>query len=200
MTRSKAKAFKAKAPRMPGEVNRVLGERIRKKRQERGLSLSQLAERTELTASFLSQVERDLAEPSITSLRKIADALNVPIFYFLMDPHDHSPVVRRSERKVLNFPRSHLTFELLSPDLNRQMEVIMARLDPGTSTSEKPLPHPGEECVVVLEGKMVITIGDEEYVLEQGDSIYYFSGIPHKITSIGQKPLVFISAITPPAF
>lgn len=178
----------------------MLGERIRKKRQERGLSLSQLALRTDLTASFLSQVERDLAEPSITSLRKIADALNVPIFYFLMDPRDHSPVVRRSERKVLNFPRSHLTFELLSPDLNRQMEVIMARLDPGTSTSEMPLPHPGEECVVVLEGKMVITIGEEEYELEQGDSIYYFSGIPHKITSVGQKALVFVSAITPPAF
>jgi len=178
----------------------LLGKKIREKRREQGKILSELAALTGLTASFLSQVERDVAEPSITSLRKIAEALDVPIFYFLLDSDGYSPVVRKDSRKTLKFPRSHLAFELLSPDLNRQMEVMMATLKPGTSTCEEPLAHPGEECTVVLQGAMDIQVGDERYHLEEGDSIYYYCAIPHKITSVGNKDLVFISAITPPEF
>ena len=72
-----------------------LGHRLRTRRQELGLSLRELAERVGLTASFLSQIERDLASPSIESLRKISDALEVPIFHFLIEPEVRSPVVRR---------------------------------------------------------------------------------------------------------
>lgn len=178
----------------------MLGEKIRAKRIAKNYSLKDLADKTDLTPSFLSQVERGLAEPSITSLRKLAEALEVPIFYFLLNAEEHSPVVRRGERRVLNFPQSHLTFELLSPDLNRKIEMMMARLEPGASSCEVPLSHPGEECIVVLEGAMEIQIGEDVYHLDEGDSIYYFSAIPHKLTSVGEKDLVFISAITPPAF
>ncbi|WP_227764866.1 helix-turn-helix domain-containing protein [Zhaonella formicivorans] len=178
----------------------MLGEKIRRKRIEKNMSLKELAEKIELTASFLSQVERELAEPSITSLRKIAEALDVPIFYFLLDDEDHSPVVRKSQRKVLRFPQSHLTYELLSPDLNRQMEVLIARLDPGASSGDEASSHPGEECILVLEGKMEIKVGEETYYLEEGDSIYYFASIPHSLRNCGDGQLVFLSAITPPQF
>lgn len=178
----------------------MLGEKIRKKRMEKNMSLKELAEKIDLTASFLSQVERELAEPSITSLRKIADALEVPIFYFLLDDEEHSPVVRKNERKVLRFPQSHLTYELLSPDLNRQMEVLIGRLEPGAISSDEPSTHPGEECILILEGKMEITVGEESYSLEEGDSIYYFASIPHTLRNIGEKQLVFLSVITPPRF
>ncbi len=141
-----------------------------------------------------------MAEPSITSLRKIAEALEVPLFYFLLDPESYSPVVKKGDRRTLRFPKSHLSFELLSPDLNRQMEVTMATLEPGTRTCEEPLAHPGEECVVVLRGAMDIDIGDESYHLEEGDSIYYYGAVPHRITSVGRESLVFLSATTPPAF
>ncbi len=178
----------------------MLGERIRAKRKERGKSLSELSLLTGLTASFLSQVERDVTEPSITSLRKIAKALDVPIFYFLLDTEEYSPVVRRKNRKILRFPQSHLTFELLTPDLSRQMEMMIATLEPGTSTCDEPLTHPGEECTLVLQGEMEIQIGEETYHLKEGDSIYYYCAIPHRIISVGKKDLVFVSAITPPSF
>lgn len=178
----------------------MLGERIRKNRLEKAMNLKELAEKTDLTASFLSQVERGLAEPSITSLRKIAEALEVPIFYFLLDNEVKSPVVRKDERKILKFPESHLVFELLSPDLNRQMEVMLTKLEVGGSSCDKPLSHPGEEFIFILQGKMEMTIGEETYILEEGDSIYYFAIIPHKSTSIGDKELIYISAITPPRF
>ncbi len=179
----------------------MIGERIRAKRGQRKLSLRQLAEVTGFTPSFLSQVERNLAMPSIMSLRKLAEALEVPIFYFLIDDGDEQKVVRRAERKVLNFPESHLTFELLSPGLNHKMEVITARLEPAAATCTRKLSHPGEECTLVVEGTMQIEVDDDVYVLEEGDSIYYFCSLPHRIVNISpDKDLVFVSAITPPNF
>ena len=180
--------------------NLRLGQRIRKKRQSKGMSLNDVAEEIQKTSSYLSQVERGLAEPSITALREIARALEVPIFYFLIEEQNHNAVVRKNERRILNFPGSHLTFELLSPDLNREMEVIEATLEPGAETSEEPLNHLGEECTIVIQGEMYIKIGEQEYELEKGDSIYYKASLAHKIKSIGEVDLRFISAITPPNF
>ncbi|MDZ7673198.1 MAG: helix-turn-helix domain-containing protein [Halanaerobiales bacterium] len=182
------------------EANVKMGEKIRNIRKTQGLSLSVLAEMIGKTSSYLSQVERGLAEPSITALREISKALKVPIFYFLIDDQKHNAVVRKEDRKVLRFPGSHLTFELISPDLDHDIEMIEARLKPGASTLDKPLSHNGEEVSIVIEGKMEIAIGSEIYKLKKGDSIYYNANLPHKITSIGEDDLVFISAITPPNF
>lgn len=180
--------------------SKLIGKRLHAKRMELGISLRELANRTNLTASFISQIERDLTSPSITSLRRIASALDVPIFYFLMDDGMPNPVVKRDRRRKLILPNSHLTYELLSPDLNRKMEVFMARLEPGAVSCDVPLGHPSEECIFVLQGKMEIQIGEDKYIVEQGDSIYYDGSAPHKITSIGDEALVFISSTTPPVF
>lgn len=180
--------------------NERLGNKIRKMRRAKGMILADLAGKIEKTPSYLSQVERGLAEPSITALREIAKALDVPMFYFLVDNDEHNFIVRKDQRKILKFPGSHLTFELISPDLNHQMEMIEASLEPGASTIDTPLGHQGEECTLVIKGKMEIQIGDKFYTLNKGDSIYYKASIPHKITSIGEEDLVFVSAITPPNF
>jgi|SRR5690554_1659755 len=176
-----------------------LGSKIRQKRIDKGFSLKDLAQLVEKTPSFLSQVERGLAEPSITSLRKIAKALKVPIFYFLLEAESHIPVVRRRQRKIMSFPGYHLTFELLSP-LNREMEIIQGNLEPGGVTCKEPLAHPGEEATLVLTGEMRIQVGSDVYTLGEGDCIYYYASIPHKITNVGDEELIFVSAITPPNF
>jgi len=178
----------------------VLGDKIRAKRQEKKLTIRELAEGASLTPGFLSQVERDLAEPSITSLRKIAHILDVPMFYFLMDDSQTNLIVRKNERKVLSLGNGDVVFELLSPDLNRTIEMTIGRLKPGAVTCEEPLTHYGEENLMVVQGKMKIQIGTDFYDLDEGDSIYYLSSTPHKIWNTGEEELIFISAITPPAF
>jgi len=115
-----------------------LGNRLRARRQELGLSLRELAERVGLTASFLSQIERDLASPSIESLRKISNALEVPIFHFLVEPDAKSPVVRRGERALLKLPDSNLTYQLMTPDLNRKMEAFWPKGSPARKRSPYP--------------------------------------------------------------
>lgn len=178
----------------------MLGQRIRDKRQEKGLTIRELADGADLTQGFLSQVERGLAEPSITSLRKISAMLDVPIFYFLMDEQKAQPVVHKNERKVVRVGKGEVTFELLSPDLTRTIEMMVGKVQPGGVTCEEPLSHFGEENLVVTQGKMKIQVGEDFYLLEEGDSIYYQSSIPHKIWNEGAEELIFVSAITPPAF
>jgi len=177
-----------------------LGTKIRTKRLELKMSIKELAQRTGLTSGFISQVERNQTEPSITSLRKLSQALDVAIFHFFIDEVNHSKVVRKNARQKLEFPNSHLVYELLSPDLNRQMEMFYANLEIGAATCDEPLSHHGEEVVFVLSGTMQIQIGDESYTLHNGDSVYYIANIPHKIENIGDTNLEFVSTITPPRF
>jgi transcriptional regulator with XRE-family HTH domain len=178
-----------------------LGKRIRARRKQMKLTIAQIAERTGLTVSFLSQVERGKTGISIGSLRAISEVLEVPIFHFLLEEEGSlGMVVRKNERKKLRLPDSHLTYELLVPDLNRSLEFWMGRLEPGAASSDAPKSHPSEECLLVLEGVMEIEIGTQTHVLYPGDSICYDGRIPHRAINRHDRELVFISAVTPPVF
>lgn len=183
----------------------MLGAKIRQRRTELGLSLQELATMTNLTPSFLSQVERDLSEPSLASLRRIASALEVPIFYFLVDEDNHKPLVRVKDRRTMEFPDAGIVYQLLSPldFVNRSMEIVVTRMAAGKGEvhgGNHPITHPGEEAIVVLRGKARIHVGDAEYDLGPGDCLYFFASIPHQVRNIGDEELEFLAAITPPAF
>jgi transcriptional regulator with XRE-family HTH domain len=175
-----------------------LGRRIRVLRTERGLTLSGLAARVGITRSFLSGVERGVAYPSLMVLRSIAAALEVPVFLLFTGPESNGAVVRRDSRKVIRPPGAPVEYELVSPDLRRKIEMIIVRLKPGLDS--QAMAHEGEECALVLKGRVVITVGDVDYDLDEGDSIYYDSGLPHKARAAGDEPAEIVSAITPPNF
>ncbi|MBN1317131.1 MAG: helix-turn-helix transcriptional regulator [Anaerolineales bacterium] len=178
----------------------MIGEKINARRNELGLSLRALAKEVDLTASFLSQIERDQADPSIKSLRRIADALGVPMLHFLSEDEVANPVVRRGRRKRLMIPESGVTYELLTPDLDRKMEMFVAEVHPSDQNIAYPLPYATEECILVLEGGLRITLGDNEYDLKAGDSIYFDCSILNNLIATGDEPAVFVSAITPAVF
>ncbi len=178
----------------------MLGEKIREYRISKGMSMKDLAQETGLTSGFISQVERNLTEPSITSLRKLSDALEVAMFKFFIEEDENKTVVRKNNRKKIKFAMSHATYELLSPTLNRQMEMLLGKLNPGAKTSAQPMSHDGEEVIYVISGKMHIQVGEEHYDLDAGDAIYYQGTIPHLITNKGDEVLEFVSTITPPRF
>jgi transcriptional regulator with XRE-family HTH domain len=185
-----------------GSDNRVpLGKRIRRRRRETGLSITQLGERTGLTASFISQVETGKTGLSINTLRILSEALDVPIFHFLLDEHEAiGAVVRKNERPVLELPNSEIRYEFLMPHLNLNLEVFIGYLDPGGQSSDSAQSHPSDECMLILQGDMEITLGETSYVLHAGDSISYDGRIPHRAVNTGNEQLVFVSAVTPPNF
>jgi quercetin dioxygenase-like cupin family protein len=184
------------------------------------LSLRELARRTELTASFLSQVERGQANASIDSLRRIAEALEVPILYFLaehptagptpVEPSPSSPpapapaytpVVRVAERPRLTLPVSGVAYELLTPDLGRKMEAMCGRLAPGTGNVARRLRIPTEEFIYVLSGALLIGLDSGEYILHAGDTIYFEGPTLRQLACASEtEEAVWISIITPPVF
>jgi transcriptional regulator with XRE-family HTH domain len=129
-----------------------LGRRIRSLRTERGLTLTGLAAQVGITRSFLSSVERGLAYPSLIVLRTIAAALEVPVFLLFTAPDSNGMVVRRDSRKVIRPPGAPVSYELVSPDLRRKIEMILVRLEPGLDS--KAMSHDGEECALVLKGRV----------------------------------------------
>ena len=177
-----------------------LGARIRAVRKERGLTLDVLGQLAGITRSFLSQVENDISAPSIATLRKIAQALGTPVFALVEDQRDRRKVVRRQDRKRIRAPHSPVEYELLSPDLQRNIEVILMELEPGQVSNPVPMGHRGEECATVLSGKARVQVGDEYFDLEEGDTIHFDSGVPHRVLNPGSTPTQLISAISPPSF
>jgi len=153
-----------------------------------------------LTKSFVSQIERDRNSPSIATLRSIATALDVAMFYFFQSELTASPVVKLAERRVVTFQKTGVKYELLTPDLQHNIEMLEMRLGPGQHTGADPLAHDGEECAVVIEGVAEIEVAGVTHRLETGDSIYIGALQPHRSYNPGKKTAVIISAISPPAF
>jgi mannose-6-phosphate isomerase-like protein (cupin superfamily) len=165
------------------------------------MTLVNLAEKADLSLSFISQVERGLTNPSINSLRKIALALGTPLSSFFEEGlSNDGPVMRKKQRKILINTDSRLTYQLLSSSLDHRVELLLTRLEVAAASSKNPMAHKGDEAAFVLQGACRVEIKNEAYDLEEGDSIYIKENTPHKTTNTGSIPLVIISAISPPGF
>lgn len=200
-----------------------IGSRLRKLRTERGLSLRELARRTDVTASFLSQVERGTSNLSLDSLLRISEALDVSLLHFLgeerrdiedvslhLDPipcdgddriSGYSPVVRAGCRPRLILPPSGVEYELLVPDLSAGLEAIMGRLAPGTGNVARRLRESTEEFIYVLSGTLIVGLNEEEHILNAGDSICFKGETLTKLAcGSPDHDVAWISVITPPVF
>ncbi len=177
-----------------------MGSIIRRLRRKQDMSIEQLAEKTGLSTGLISQLERDITGPSVASLWKISKALNVSINYFFEEYEGNNPIVRKSERKKIQLPNSNITYELLCPDLQKAMEVLLVEIEPGECSTEELISHEGEECGFVLQGTLKIKWGDKEYMLDEGDSIYLDSTVPHRYVNCGDVTSISIWSMVPPSF
>ncbi|NLW42901.1 MAG: helix-turn-helix transcriptional regulator [Tissierellia bacterium] len=182
----------------------MLGNKIRHLRKSQKLKLNDVAERSGLSVSYISQLERDLVEPSLSSLKKIASALSTPI-YLLIDDSEHDNILmRKEERPVMSFANTHTKFEIVSTttqNINFSPKMLMVQffIPPGSEDSEDYLTHTAEELIVLIQGKLEVTYGDSVYQLESGDSIYVQENIPHRIVNISEEEAIGYYVVTPPS-
>lgn len=176
-----------------------LGAKIRSLRQKQNLSIEQVAERSGLSKGLISQIERDMTGPTVASLWKIAKALNVNINYFFDEENEFEPLVRKDERKIIQV-KGKRKYELLCPDLKRAIEMLWIEIEPGESSSRDLISHDGEECGVVIRGKLQVVCGEKTYHLNEGDSIYLDSTTPHRYFNISNEPCTSVWAMVPPSF
>jgi transcriptional regulator with XRE-family HTH domain len=187
------------APDVSTEVD--VGERLRAIRRLRRCTLRTVAERSGLSESFLSQVERGRSSASIASLRRIADALGVSVSDLFEPAGPPQPrVLRRDDRPALSFGILGRKL-LLTPKPLHHLEVFVGELDPGGSTGAEPYSHgDSEELFVVLHGSVQLELGGETHELEAGDSIDYRSSTPHRISNVGDDLAEVMWIISPPSY
>ena len=174
-----------------------LGKRLRELRKERGLTLAQLGQRAGLSASYLSQIERGVTMPSLATLTTIASALDVEVRYFFEDDLSAPSIVRSNQGKRLDSTAGAIV-EFLSADLSdKKIQPYRLVCRPGAST-DRPATHPGEEVGFILKGQLTVTVGEETFVLEAGDSIHYQALQPHSWRNEGDEECVAIWAVSPP--
>jgi transcriptional regulator with XRE-family HTH domain len=178
-----------------------MGGRLRTIRTRRHATLRAVAERAGLSESFLSQVERGVASPSVASLQRIAGALNVTVAdLFEPDTERSTPrVLRRESRPTLTLGSRGRKF-LLTPRPLENLEVFIGELQPGGATAESPYMHgDSEELVVVLSGTVELQLEDRVLELAAGDSIDYRSSVPHKLVNSGAAIAEVMWIISPPS-
>jgi transcriptional regulator with XRE-family HTH domain len=168
-----------------------IGRRLAAHRGRRGMRVAELAREVGVTPSLISQIERGLSRPSVSTLFAIAQALDVPVDAFFREGGDRRPapagepaaegryVVRRGGRAVIDI-EGGVRWERLTRGNLDHLDFFELIYEPGAESHPRPFTHPGMEMVLVMSGCLEITVGFERYRLEPGDSIDFPSSMPHR--------------------
>lgn len=171
------------------------GSKIRTLRGELGLSLKELSEKSDVSISMISQIERKNVDPTLTTVYKICKGLDVSISTLLGTDKKSAKIVRKNERKTIHFPNSNAKYELLTPINEGAIEMLMIHLEPDQE-DQQLVEHSGEEAGFMMQGEMTIIFEDEEVLLKEGDSIRFKSTIPHRFFNHTDETAVSIWAMT----
>lgn len=179
-----------------------IGKKLLEFRESKGFTLRELAQKTSLTPSMLSQLERGLVNPSINTLRVIAMALEVPLFRFFQEDEDNrSLIVRKGMRKTIGQPgQSDVEYDLLTPNVSGSIEFCMMHIPPKSNSGEGSQRHDGEEVAYVLSGRVTLLLDGTPETLEAGDSVRIPPRMVHCWENPGDEEVQVIFAVTPPSF
>jgi transcriptional regulator with XRE-family HTH domain len=202
-----------RAPRPPLEED--VGPRLREHREQRGLSLRELARRLGVSPSAISQIETGKSRPSVSTLYSIVTELGMSLDELFgagkqaqpdatreaapPPPARRSPRGRQQAERHVQRADSRATIDLesgvcwerLTPGADHDMDFLFVTYDVGGSSSEgnRSMRHSGHEYGLVLSGTLEVTVGFDHYVLGPGDSISFDSTVPHRLTNTGQEPV-----------
>lgn len=155
-----------------------VGALIRARRRQLQLTLRDICEAAGITPGYLSQVERDLATPSLGTLAQIAHSLNVGIDYFIASPGSEDALTRHGERETFSVPGSEVIYERVAADFaGNQLSSFVLNIPPGFHS--ETVSHEGEELLFVLEGKLMQMLDGAEYIMRPGDSLHFRGNRPH---------------------
>lgn len=176
----------------------MLGERLRELRLSHKLTLRELARQAEVSPALLSQLENGVTEPSLSTLRKLATVFKSEVSALFSEPN--APMVhlsRPGERMLLTAPRGEITYERLTPGRG-DLEVLAATMPPGSVSAAERRGHESTECIVVIEGEVVVEVDAERRVLVAEEALTFDSRLPHRFCNESGKVARYILAVTPP--
>lgn len=176
-----------------------ISKKIKTIRTQKKITLKTLSEKTELSISFLSQVERGVSSLTITSLKKIADALGVSLQEIVSYEDNNMYVHKKDNLRYLHIKSNSSSHQIVSGKFaSKRLEGIIYTIEPECKADA--FAHEGEEFHYVMEGNAVFYIDGMKYFLDSGETIHFPSTLRHKIENGGKTEVKILSVLTPPVF
>ena len=181
----------------------LIGARLRRRRQVRGLSLKDVSARAEVSIGLLSQIERGITMPSVRSLGAICQALEMPVSWlFEQNTRDHDPVVVRThQRRILDLGAKGMRKELMTPDDVTGIQMMRLVIRPGGSTGETPYHHEtGAKCGTVLSGVLGLEVDGALFEIAEGDSFAFPATALIRFWCVGSVDTVALWVVSPAVY
>lgn len=177
-----------------------IGHKLKELRKAKGLTQEELADRSELSKGFISQLERDIASPSIATLVDILQCLGTDLKTFFNDENDEQIVFKEQDyfEKIDGELKNKVEWIIPNAQKN-MMEPIRLTIEPGGSTYPD-MPHEGEEFGYVLQGSITIHLDNKTYKAKKGEAFYFTAKTEHYITASNKTGATLIWVSTPPSF
>lgn len=179
-----------------------ISEKLRALRKSKKMTLKDVADRAGCTSAYISQLEKGRANPSISTLKKIASVFDVKIIDFFLDNEDDEDdvVIRKNQRVTMGFNMGYAVIEsLVRTTENKRMQPLFNTIKPGGGSNGE-YTHEGEEFGIVLAGELELTVGDRVYYVKEGDSFYFPSTTSHGFYNRRERDAIVIWVASPPSF
>lgn len=183
----------------------LIGQKVRALRLRRSMGLTQLGQRTGLSPALLSKIENGKLVPTIATLLRIAKVFDVTLDHFFQNEHRRRIIAitrkRDREASAQHLLLSEDGYDLARLDLGtgeRKFQPYLAEFAPSPENTGRPHMHQGFEFLHVLSGKLQLTIGSDDNVLEPGDSIYFDSNLRHCYRCVGQETCTALMVLAYP--
>ncbi|MBB6715625.1 helix-turn-helix domain-containing protein [Clostridium gasigenes] len=177
-------------------LNLIIGNKLKSIRNERNLSLDEVAKLTGVSKAMLGQIERAQSNPTVSTLWKISTGLKVSFSFFVDENQDDLKVIYQNDINPIIEENNRMKLYPIFPfDSNKGFEIFTIELGPGCNHISTPHNDGVEEYIIVTEGQIEITINDKKFILQKGNSIRFMANKPHSYKNINQDISVFQNII-----
>ncbi len=182
-------------------MDQEIGHRLKAIRTRLGLSQRHLARVSGVANATISQIEAARLNPTVSMLKKVLDGIPMSLSEFFADDFEAVDRIFFRAEELTEIADGGVSFRQVGANLhNKAIQLIKECYQPGAGTGRHAMTHEGEECGIVLSGRLEVTVADKTEVLRAGDAYYFRSDQPHLFRNPGNEPCELITACSPPSF
>jgi transcriptional regulator with XRE-family HTH domain len=182
-------------------MDQEIGHRLRAIRTRLGLSQRHLARVSGVANATISQIEAGRLNPTVSMLKKVLDGIPMSLSEFFADDFEAGDRIFFRAGDLTEIADGGVSFRQVGANLhNKAIQLLRECYQPGAGTGRHAITHEGEECGIVLTGRLEVTVGEQTEVLRAGDAYYFRSDQPHRFHNPGNEPCELITACSPPSF
>ncbi len=182
-------------------MGQEIGRRLRDIRTGLGISQRQLARVSGVANATISQIEANKLNPTVSMLKKVLDGIPISMWVFFAHDAEFAERIFYRVDDLTKIADGGVSYLQVGANLhNRSIQFLKECYQPGAGTGKHAMTHEGEECGIILNGRLEVTVAEQTTVLTAGDAYYFRSDQPHQFRNSGSEPCELITACTPPSF